>query len=164
MKKLYILALCSFLLTSCGDSKNYDGLWLIEKDKSTAACLLALQEEDEKEVSEDEGIFGGDFMEGFSKLLCEGVVAIIPVLDIKDNKFNYSIMQMSATCTINPTKNTVSCLPDEEIKNLAEEGSPVGIGEVSGDLRMEEDFLVWNMSQETQENKKEFLLFYKQRK
>ena len=45
MKKLYILAFCSFLLTSCGDSKNYDGLWLIEKDKSTAACMLALQEE-----------------------------------------------------------------------------------------------------------------------
>ena len=164
MKKLYILAFCSFLLTSCGDSKNYDGLWLIEKDKSTAACMLALQEEDEKEVSEDEGIFGGDFLEEFSKLLCEGVVAMIPVLDIKDNNFNDSIMQMSATCTINPTKNTVSCLPDEEIKNLAEEGSPVGLGEVSGDLRMEEDFLVWNMSQETQENKKQFLLFYKQRK
>ena len=73
-------------------------------------------------------------------------------------------MQMSATCTINLTKDTVSCLPDEEIKNLADEGSPVGLGEVSGDFRMEEGFLVWNMSQETQENKKEFLLFYKQRK
>ena len=152
------------MLTSCGGSKSYDGLWLIEKDKSTAACLLALQDEDEKEVSENEGIFGGDLLEGFSKLLCEGVVAMIPVLDIKDNKFNYSIMQMSATCTINLTKDTVSCLPDEEIKNLADEGSPVGLEEVSGDFRMEEGFLVWNMSQETQENKKEFLLFYKQRK
>ena len=72
-------------------------------------------------------------------------------------------MQMSATCTINLTKNTVSCLPEEEIKNLAEDGSPMGMPEISGEIKMEEDFLVWNMSQENQEEAKEFKLFYKQR-
>ena len=52
---------------------------------------------------------------------------------------------------------------EEEIKNLAEDGSPMGMPEISGEIKMEEDFLVWNMSQENQEEAKEFKLFYKQR-
>ena len=88
---------------------------------------------------------------------------MIPVLDIKNNKFSYSILQMSAKCTINPEKNTVSCLPDQENKVLAEEGEGISMPKISGEMKVEEDFLVWNMAQQDQDQAKEFKLFYKLR-
>ena len=165
MKSIYLLVLFSFLLAACSNSSNYDGLWLIEKEKSTTACLLSIQDEQEKDVSEENNFFGENFLEGFSKLLCEGVTSMIPVLEIKNNQFNYSVMGGSATCTINPTKHTVSCLPEDENKNLIEDGSPLSMSETAGEIKIDEGLLIWNMSQEVEENveSKEFKLFYKRR-
>jgi len=165
MKTFYLLTLFSFLLTSCSNPSNYDGLWLIEKEKSTTACLLSIQAEQEKEISEENSFFGENLLEGFSKLLCEGVASMIPVLDIKNNKFNYSVMGMSVACAIDRTKHTVLCLPEEENKNLVEDGSPINMPETSGEVKIEEKLLVWRMTQQSQENEeaKEFKLFYKRR-
>ncbi len=106
MKNYRLVIFITIFLFGCSESgtTNYDGLWVIDKEKSLAECRKNMESDGE-----------GELLQGFAELICQTVTGIIPVLDIVNDQFNISTADNEVqNCNIIPENNVVSCSAESE--------------------------------------------------
>jgi len=148
MKKLGILIAFTIFPFSNTYSQNYDGLWLLAKEETRAACT--------SRFTDDGGSQNDDslsyLVEGLALITCETVLSLFPLLDIKDDRFDYSYWGLSGTCSINSTTDTVTCSQDKDNWSKGDD--------FYGDLSFHEGLLLWKANEG---EKTPLQLFYRKR-
>jgi len=148
MKKLGILIAFTIFPFSNTYSQNYDGLWLLAKEETRAACASRFL--DAGDAQNDDSL--SDLVEGFALITCETVLSFFPLLDIKNDRFDYSFWGLSGTCSVDSTTDTVTCSQDEDNWSKGDD--------LYGDLSFHEGLLLWKANQG---ESKSMQLFYRKR-
>ena len=107
------------LLTSCNRDSNatvsvisswlnstsqYQGLWFLDKEKTTDSCFSAIDTQSSEELDQEYNFWGDVFENSFSSLACSGLIEIglNKQLSIKNNEFKhpYILDELESICFI----------------------------------------------------------------
>ena len=107
------------LLTSCNRDSNatvsvisswlnstsqYQGLWFLDKEKTTDSCFSAIDTQSSEELHQEYNFWGDVFENTFSSLACSGLIEIglNKQLSIKNNEFKhpYILDELESICFI----------------------------------------------------------------
>ena len=143
MKHLTTVLLTLLVLGGCSQEPKYDGLWLIDKDKTKAKCIENLIENTFNDSSEKkDNSFSEELSESFgstiSEMACEGATLIFPVLEIEENKFTLKMFGSTAICNLKKESNTLDCVSEGESM------MDLDLSVTDNPIRLEEDVLVWS--------------------
>ena len=107
------------LLTSCNRDSNatvsvisswlnsasqYQGLWFLDKEKTTDSCFSAIDTQSSEELDQEYNFWGDVFENSFSSLACSGLIEIglNKQLSINNNEFKhpYILDELESICFI----------------------------------------------------------------
>ena len=112
MNKKLLIFLLMFAF-GCSGSRQYDGLWIIDSERSTQSCQAALMVKAGAEM--EENFFGG-LLAGIGSMGCSAYVnSAFSMIEIKDNSAYFSSNELEGLCEIDDQAKEFVC-PGNSIK------------------------------------------------